>query len=734
MSNLGNVKLLTVDLFNRWRHLLGEVVGSNLDALPDEVIENMKDLHNKLALTVLTQDRYLLAVTGLQGAGKTTLVKRLYDLDHTFLRDNDGRGEKRPILITESNVKAPEGYVSRSSYSDKEGFVITTEKVSSDEFDRVAREPKKEEIWLELKVPNRYFHDEKKSLILLPGFEKNREELSQQLLEHVLYLSTSSIVVFRKDTFARANNIEMVERVQDIYDNVKPIYVLTHGDVNPENNEEIRKQLIELLELNDTDIDRVVMSGDTSRYKEDWIGQLIDRMGTYAFVTDESEGKKVALLEELFRNIRNQIQSLEEFFKKQEEKAIIASSKHSFENNTHRLVEQFEGMYGSILEDLERDILATLNARKEDAIKHFNSYVKQNEGFCKGFFNRFSPSALKDEERIQAAIKQAWMDADNLKPEVAMINVTTSYIEERSGLLKDPIFQEQAEAEVAPAIEEDMDLFKIEGLDEEEEVLTVKEEPTALSLKEIQNMTSLDRINKFFEKGREKGEIIPLYREDLKALSLMGTMLCRQALYEKELWEQNASKVGHQEAVAVSSIEDLDTNALYKTLDGIENVSEKLSKLTPHLLKSIPLILGVDVVLDGQADLVLHVTQALTGIGITITPLQLLGAIGVAVAVVYGVNAVQQAVHETNQRQLKIAHAGQHALNQIPEIQTKAYIETLRRVFEKMADHLSEVHRERLGEFDQDAQVETIRYSLRRIKQVNSQLQKMVYEHAPVII
>ncbi|MEC1716493.1 hypothetical protein [Schinkia azotoformans] len=734
MSNLGNVKLLTVDLFNRWRHLLGEVVGSNLDALPDEVIENMKDLHNKLALTVLTQDRYLLAVTGLQGAGKTTLVKCLYDLDHTFLRDNDGRGEKRPILITESNVKTPEGYVSRSSYSDKEGFVITTEKVSPDEFDRVAREPKKEEIWLELKVPNRYFHDEKKSLILLPGFEKNREELSQQLLEHVLYLSTSSIVVFRKDTFARANNIEMVERVQDIYDNVKPIYVLTHGDVNPENNEEIRKQLIEVLELNDTDIDRVIMSGDPSRYKEDWIGQLIDRMGKYAFLTDESEGKKMALLEELFRNIRNQIQSLEEFFKKQEEKAIIASSKHSFENNTYRLVEQFEGMYGSILEDLEKDILATLNARKEDAIKHFNSYVKQNEGFWKGFFNRFSPNAIKDEERIQAAIKQAWMDADNLKPEVAMINVTTSYIEERSGLLKDPIFQEQAEAEVAPAIEEDMDLFKIEGLDEEEEVVTVKDEPTALSLKEIQNMTSLDRINKFFEKDREKKEIIPLYREDLKALSLMGTMLCRQALYEKELWEQNASKVGHQEAVAVSSIEDLDINALNKTLDGIENVSEKLSKLTPHLLKSIPLILGVDVVLDGQADLVLHVTQALTGIGITITPLQLLGAIGVAVAVVYGVNAVQQAVHETNQRQLKIAHAGQLALNQIPEIQTKAYIETLRRVFEKMADHLSEVHRERLGEFDQDAQVETIRYSLRRIKQVNSQLQKMVYEHAPVII
>ena len=737
MSNLVNINLLTVDLFNRWRSLLGEVIGSNLDSLPVEAIDRMKDLHNKLALTILTQERYLLAVTGLQGAGKTTLVKRLYNLDNKYLRDNDGRGEKRPILITESDVSEPVGYVSKSNYTVKHGFVIQSEIVTPDEFDRIAKSPKKEEIWLELKVPFHHFHDENKSLILLPGFEKDKEELSQQLLEHVLYLSTSSIVVFRKDTFARANNLEMMDRVKEIYDNVKPIYVLTHGDVNPENNEKIIEQFIEIVQMDITETDRVIMSGDPSLFQNNWIEEVINMIGKYAFLTDESEEKKVALLNSLFGDIRNEIYTLEEFFKKQEEKAIL-SDQNSFEKNTYRLVEQFEVMYERILNDLEKNILDSLQGRKEKAKEYFNAYVKENEGFWKGVLNKFSPNALKDEEKIQAAIKQAWTEADGTKPEVEIINVTTGYIEERANLLKDPIVKEQADSTLK---KERANRFKLTGLEDKTEKtprgeysVQITEKPKAISLAEAKKMTSLQRIDTFFAKDREKGDLVPLYREDLKMLTLMGTMLCRQGLYEKQLWDQNASEIGSQESVTFTAVGDLNTNALDKTLDGMKDFSDKISGFTPAILKTIPLVLGVDVILDGQADLVLHATNALTGIGLAITPLQLLGAIGGAVALVYGVNAVQHAVHDTNQRQLKLARAGHHAINQIPEIQTKAYIQSLRQVFEKMADHLAEVHKERLGEYDNDAQIESIHYSLRRIKLVNNQLQKMVYDHAPVII
>lgn len=737
MSNLINANLLTVELFNRWRSLIGEAIGSNLDSLPVEEIDRMKDLHNKLALTVLTQERYLLAVTGLQGAGKTALVKRLYNLDGTYLRDNDGRGEKRPILITESDVSEPTGYVSKSNYTVEHGLVIHSEFVTPDEFDRIAKSPKKEEIWLELKVPFRHFHDKKKSLILLPGFEKDKEELSQQLLEHVLYLSTSSIVVFRKDTFARVNNLEMMNRIKEIYDNVKPIYVLTHGDVNSENNEKIIEQFIDMVQVDSTETDRVIMSGDPALFGGSWIKEVINMIGKYAFLTDESEQKKVALLESLFGDIRNEICSLEEFFRRQEEKAIL-SDQNSFEKNTYRLVEQFEVMYERILNDLEKNILDSLQGRKEKAKEYFNTYVKENEGFWKGVLNKFSPNALKDEEKLQAAIKEAWMEVGDTKPEVDIINVTTDYIEERANLLKDPIVQEQVAA--APK-KEKANRFKLSGLENKTEEtpkreygVKVKEKSKSISLADAKKMTSLQRIDTFFAKNREKGELIPLYRDDLKMLTLMGTMLCRQGLYEKKLWEQNASEVGSQEAVAFNTTEDIQTNALDKTIDGMKDFSGKVSDFIPLILKTIPLVLGVDVVLDGQADLVLHATKALTGIGLTVTPLQLLGAIGGAAVLVYGINAVQHAVHDTNQRQLKLARAGHHAINQIPEIQTKAYIQSLRQVFEKMADHLAEVHKERLGEYDNDAQIESIRYSLRRIKLLNNQLQKMVYEHAPVVI
>lgn len=735
MSNLVDVNLLMKDLFERWRLLLGEVIAGDLASLPNETIEQMKVLHNKLALTLLTQERYLLAVTGLQGAGKTTLVKRLYNLNDDYLRDNDGRGEKVPILITESKVDEPIGYVTYSDVTEDHGFTIKSKAVNSNEFDQIAKSPKKDHIWLELKVPYKLFHDESKSLILLPGFEKDKTELSQQLLEHVLHLSTSSIVVFRKDTFARANNLEMMETVKKVYENVKPIYILSHGDVNPENNAVIMEQFNDLVQIGEVERDRVIMSGDPALFDTKWMDEIIEMLGKYAFLTVEGEAKKISLLERLFSDIRVEIHGLEEYFRKQEEKEILAD-KGMFEKNTYRLVEQFEIMYERVLNDLERDVLASLEGRKDQAIEYFNNYVKENQGFWKGVINKYKPNALEQEEKMQAAIKQAWMKAGGKHPEIDIINVTTSYIEDRTNLLKEPIDENQSKItqEKKKTNRFKLDELVYEEFPNETESVKLNEKPKSISLVEAEKMNSLERINTFFAKDREQGDIIPLYREDLKTLTLLGTMLVREGLYEKQLWDHNASKVGSQEALAFHSIADLDTDALVKTIDGIKDFSEKMSGLTPIILRSIPLILGVDILFDGEADLILHATSALTGIGLTITPLQLLGTIGGAVALVYGINAVQHAVHDTNQRQLELARAGRHAINQIPEIQTKAYIQSLRRVFEKMSDHLAEVHRERLGTYDNDAKIESIRYSLRRIKHLNNQLHKTVYHHAPVII
>ena len=697
------------------------------------MMDRLKDINNKLALTVLTQEKYLLAVTGLQGAGKTKLVKRLYNLDSSYLRDNEGRGEKRPILITESDVKDPVGHVTKSEGSEVNGFNIYSEIVTADEFDRIAKSPSKDEIWLELEVPFQHFYDDKKSFILLLDLKKIEISYSRTTRACIVSFS-SSIIVFRKDTFARANNLEMINRVKEIYKDVKPIYVLTHGDVNSENNDEIFEQFMEMLQMDAMENERVVMSGSNQNYfTHDWKNKLIGTIGRYAFLSDKSEENKVRLLEQLFMSVRDEISKLEEFLQNEETKDAL-NEKHSFEKNTHRLVQQFEFMYERTLLDLERDILESLQGRKEDAVKQFNGYVKENEGTWKGFFNKFTANALKEEEKFQEAIKESWVESGSTTPEVNIINVTTGYINEQENLLKEPEIKE-----VKESIKENQNRFKLTGLsNKSEELSEIKGKTNRLSspisLNAANNMTSMQRIEFFFDKQRSSGDIVPLYKNDLKTMTLMGTLLCRQALYEIHLWDQNASELGNQKALAFHEKEDLNSKILDKTVDGMKDFSDKVSGFVPHILKTIPIVLGADFVVDGEADLILHATNALTGIGLAVTPLQLLSVIGGVGTVIYGVNAIQRAVHNTNQRQLKLSRAGQDAISQIPEIQTKAYIQNQRRVFEKMADHLSEVHRERIGENDQDAKRESIAYSLRRIKLVNTQLQKMVYSHAPVII
>ena len=726
MSNSPNIHILTNELLSRWRHLLGEVASAELAQISPETIQGMERLHNKIALTALTQEKYLLAVTGLQGAGKTSLVKRLYNLDHTFLQDNEGRGEKLPILITESNITSPEGYVCRSFFSKESGFEIETVKVTADDFNRIAKNPTPKEVWLELKVPQRYFFDEQKSLILLPGFERDTSELSQQLLEHVLHLSTSSIVVFRKDTFARANNVDMVKKVQTIFGNVKPIYVLTHGDVNSENNEIIKQQMIDMIHLPPEDVDRIIMSGDPQKFTDTWIADLAEAIATYAYLTDESETKKLNVLEKLFMDIREEINSLETLLREQEE-LEIAASQQSNGKNAFNVLNQFEVMYERTLTELERDILESLEGRKGDAVTQFNKYLKENIRTWKGLASRFSTNALAKQEKLEQAIKDAWLNANKVKPEITIINTTTSYIEEQGRKLKDTSF---VNSSIVPPSSEKKSFYKIDGLDEgisEEKIAQVNRADTS-------KMTSLTRINAFFSKEEDPGEIVPILREDLKTLTLMGAMLCRQALYEKELWDENASELVSQETGETYKLEDLNINALNKTIDGVTEFSDKMSELSPMILKSIPLILGIDVALDGEADLVLNVTKALTGLGLTITPLQLLGVIGTAITIVYSVNAIQQAVHDTNQRQLELSYAGRNTIDKLPEIQTKAYIRALRRVYEKMYDQLAEIHMEKIGIFDNDAKLEKIRYSLRRIKQLNSEIQKMVYRRERVII
>jgi hypothetical protein len=724
MGEMSSVSLLTNDLLSRWKYLLGEVKSSTMSVFESEqgkaLFESMRQIHNKLAMATTTQDRTILSVTGLQGVGKTTIVKRLYDLDDRFLPENDSRGEQLPVLITESKVSEPQGYVCRSTFIEGKGFQIVIESVSPGEFKRLAKDPGSEDIWLELKVPNRYFFDEKKSFALLPGFEQDEKERSQILLKHLLYLSVSSLVVFNKDTYPRQSNENMLRLVKDLYTEVRPIFVLTRGDENAEKNDIVRQQVGEDFHIDENEKDRIVISGvynDETKNNE-WKQKLIKTIQKYSYLSAAGEKKQQEMIDALCMDIRRTTDALAELLKKQEESYLAEMDGSA---TPERTLNQFEQLYEGLLLQLERDIKEKLQQRLPDARDYFNKFVKENTGFWKTLGSKFYINALEEQIKLEKAIKEAWTKANNALPERDISETVADKIEVQSRRLK---LTEPPQQKLVG-----LGSSRVPRLDK----LTEQPEPVPSHnevLLEQQEHESITRINQFFGEKKDT-EIVVLKREDLQVLTVMGTMLCKQVLDYGTLMEKITLENGIDEwkGNLGSSLSPMD-----KTVNEVSEQMDKLQTLVPKILKSIPLVLGVDVVVDGQADLLVNATTALNTIGIALTPLQLVGIIGGAFALAYGVNAVQKAVHETNQYQLKLAQAGYRSLDMLPEIQTQSFITSLRRVFEKMGEQLLEKHHEEKGVFDEYGQLEKMQYSVRHIKKINGQLQKLVYNHAAITV
>ena len=69
--------------------------------------EELFPLLRKLLIASMMHNKYIVCVSGLQGAGKTTLMKNFYDISDDFMNVSLGRGERIPVLITEGDVTEP---------------------------------------------------------------------------------------------------------------------------------------------------------------------------------------------------------------------------------------------------------------------------------------------------------------------------------------------------------------------------------------------------------------------------------------------------------------------------------------------------------------------------------------------------------------------------------------------------------------------------------------------------
>jgi hypothetical protein len=541
--------------------------------------------------------------------------------------------------------------------------------------------------------------------------------------------------VFRKDTYARQSNTDMMVRVQEIYKGMKPIFVLSHGDVNPEQNEGMKQDLMNDFGISEAEHGRVVISGDSEVYQVPWKEQLISAINQYAYLSEAGEEKRQKLIRSLFRKVQELCNQLDKLLQVQETKSLQGSGMGA--GDSYHLLANFEREYEKVLRKLEESIEDSLSTRVEKANKQMDGFIIKNEKVWKGLISKFVASDLKDQIKLREELNRVWKEAEEQEPEEQIVNVVTSYLNDHSEVLTGaPPKQVEASTAGADVIED----LSLEGFDEVDiseeagddlfELEDVGSDEVQVSDAPMIENTSIDRINSFFADGEENERMPELKREDLKALTVMGTMLCRQS-YLGHSVIQHAVESSKKQDHGISPV-DMDTSV--KTMEDLSSKVDQLKSLSPMMLKSIPIILGVDASLDGELDILTRATAALSSIGITLSPLQLLGIVGGGIAVAYTANAVQKGVHSTNERQLKLSQAARQVIDQLPKMQAQAFTHSLRKVFENMAERIYDQHQKHLGIFDQDGQLEKLQYSLRKVRVLNNKLIEAEFKHAGYLV
>lgn len=227
----------------------------------------------KIEIALLLDQHSVVAVTGLQGVGKTTIIREIYDIPSGILPEVTGRGEKLPVWIIENaegddDIRA---VVIKATIDQEHALPHVPEvAVDHDDIKRIATDPEADDFLLKLYVPPRFFRGTARSFLLLPGIEQ--EETPWVRLAHYAMACSDAAVFVTNDTnWARAATDLEFERVRDRLRGNIPVIALSFSDQSPDGNEAFKATVAKTLQIDEDDSGRIVATrpGD-----KEWVGRL----------------------------------------------------------------------------------------------------------------------------------------------------------------------------------------------------------------------------------------------------------------------------------------------------------------------------------------------------------------------------------------------------------------------------------------------------------------------------
>lgn len=278
----------------------------------------------KLAIAIEFKNRQIISVSGLQGAGKSTMMQTFFGLPEGILKVSTGRGEQIPVLISEhGNCKKYETYAICLERSDS-GYKRVEKGISPDEFIKYSSGDVADDdnvIYLELHLPYKRIEDSSIAFMLLPGFE-DRQDYWKELIEFSLKCSNAAIFAFDQARYSKMQNKVVLEKVKKGFKD-SLIYAITRCDISEETASEFRQKCITELEVHPDRIVNVGMFKDAAKNNE-WIEMLSNAVCRYCnSASSATLGTNEYLIGIIQDEISPQLTLIKEILSKEDDHVIV---------------------------------------------------------------------------------------------------------------------------------------------------------------------------------------------------------------------------------------------------------------------------------------------------------------------------------------------------------------------------------------------------------------------------
>lgn len=398
----------------------------------EEIDKKLLAVIRRLLLAEILGNEWIIAVGGSQGAGKTTLMSKIYDCGD-WLQGNEGRGEKLPVLIIETNeVTAPQGYVRRLQSGDTGNQLIVKDvTIDVENFNQVITDPSAEDLLPVLKVPKRFFKRENQAWLLLPGYEKQDRDNKdwQELMRQAMIAAGGCIVVTDETRMANQQQLDITkDMLANELTHCEPCVVISKtesykNDLDRQN--QLKNSAMNTFKIDESRIDKqIILTGtDDSDYFEEWMPKLQSMIDELNYTGQSNRVFQINNLAHLIgRDLTKVLTSIRSktrlIFKSSEatESALICED----------LLDEFDDSVTLLREEHKKIAKAHVDRNRINASKKLDEKLSLEHEGLKNFITSSLKSTTEKKTKIKQTVEDAWQQEGN--------NFLSDYANQLTGL------------------------------------------------------------------------------------------------------------------------------------------------------------------------------------------------------------------------------------------------------------------------------------------------------------